>query len=432
MIQYVRRLTKPLEERQFSQLLYGLWSLFIVFCTTYATFSIPYDLVFQDTDPRYFSREIFISLLFTLDTVYSKMRLNTHQSVQLFEYQILQKYYQRWLFIDILAAIPFGLLPITHYAQLIHLLKLIKVLYLGFILSRIFIHFSNIILMAQITYWAALLSHWLSCGWALLQGTIGDPYTTYVSSLYWVVATMTTVGYGDITPDSDAQRLYAIFTMLLGYSLIGYLIGSIAGILTKKNPAREKYLQNLDQLSNAVRYAKLPLDLQQRLHSYFIFKLERGIGYDETSFADELPPGLRAEVSLYFRQEVIERVPLFSEAPDNFILDIAEHLEERIIPAGDVLFNIGDPGQYMYFIAKGEVEVYVDEDEEPIKTLKDGDYFGEIALFNDSPRTATVRAITYCDLYLLNKRTFLSVFSKYPEVVSKIQRMAEQRENSSD
>merc|ERR1719181_203213 len=57
----------------------------------------------------------------------------------------------------------------------------------------------------------------------LSQGEVAD---AYVASLYWAFTTMTTVGYGDFTPDSSYERLFAIFAMMVGATVFGYIIGS--------------------------------------------------------------------------------------------------------------------------------------------------------------------------------------------------------------
>ena len=396
--------------------------------TTFGSFIIPYSLVHQDPNTMFYYRETALTILFTVDIIFSRNRLKENQSIQLLEIRILGSYYKRWLILDIIAAIPFALfipLPVLEYLRFF---KLVKVGYLAFILARTHLHFSSTLLVAQVLYWTMLLAHWLSCGWLYVKGIAGNVSTgDYIEALYWTVSTLTTVGYGDITPDNNAERIYAILTMILGYSLMGYLIGSIAGILTKKNPTWENYLENLEQLTNATRHAQLPLDLQQRIHAYFLYKLERKLGYDESSFIKELPQGLRAEVSLHFRQEIIEEVPLFKDAPDAFILEIAQHLTEHIIPAGECIFKVGDVANKMYFISTGSVNVFSEHQKTPIAILKAGDYFGEIALFNDTPRTATVRASTYCDLYSLNKDIFRKIFDRYPEVQAKIFEKAEIR-----
>jgi voltage-gated potassium channel len=81
----------------------------------------------------------------------------------------------------------------------------------------------------------------------------------------------------------------------------------------------------------------------------------------------------------------------------------------------------------MYFVSRGELEVVSKDGQTVFSTLTDGDFFGEIALILKQPRTASVRATTYCDLYRLDRELFERVLSHYPEVAAKIQERAEER-----
>jgi len=83
-------------------------------------------------------------------------------------------------------------------------------------------------------------------------------------------------------------------------------------------------------------------------------------------------------------------------------------------PAGHVIFRQEDPGDRAYFIRSGTVEVVREEDGSIAATLGQGDYFGEMALLNDSPRNATVRAASSVELAVLGKRNFLSMLKLVP------------------
>jgi voltage-gated potassium channel len=63
-----------------------------------------------------------------------------------------------------------------------------------------------------------------------------------------------------------------------------------------------------------------------------------------------------------------------------------------------------------------------------LNTITEGDFFGEIALLFSQPRTASVRAVDYCDLYTLDKDTFDRVLSRYPDFTAHIRDMAYQRQ----
>jgi CRP-like cAMP-binding protein len=63
----------------------------------------------------------------------------------------------------------------------------------------------------------------------------------------------------------------------------------------------------------------------------------------------------------------------------------------------------------------------------PYLSLKDGDFFGEIALLSSQPRTASVRTLDYCDMYTIDRDTFEKVLSHYPEIAKNIREIAKTR-----
>ena len=81
----------------------------------------------------------------------------------------------------------------------------------------------------------------------------------------------------------------------------------------------------------------------------------------------------------------------------------------------------------MYLVIKGELIVYKNENPDQKFYLKEGDFFGELALLNNKPRNANVMAITYVDLYVLKRDVFEFVLSRHPELAKKIQDTAATR-----
>jgi glucose-6-phosphate 1-dehydrogenase len=109
---------------------------------------------------------------------------------------------------------------------------------------------------------------------------------------------------------------------------------------------------------------------------------------------------------------VLEKVPLFSGCSAVFLHGLALVLKAAVFGAGDTIFEKGDPGSEMYFVARGEVEI-VDGDT-AVVTLGEGSFFGEKSLLLSEPRSATVRARTQCDLYVLEKPDFMKVLRDHP------------------
>jgi CRP-like cAMP-binding protein len=143
-----------------------------------------------------------------------------------------------------------------------------------------------------------------------------------------------------------------------------------------------------------------------------------------------LPPNLRVEISLVLKREFIQKVPFLKGAGQELIRELALALRPVIFMPGDYIFRAGNIGRQMYFISQGTVEVFSPDGRTMYATLQEGDFFGEIALLFSQPRTANVRAVTYCDLYALDKETFGHILTHYPNFMQHIQERAQRRRDN--
>jgi voltage-gated potassium channel len=336
------------------------------------------------------------------------------------------KYYFS-LIIDLISAIPFFMFFPNSILQLFKLLKLIKIAQILRFWKQKFLRVSDFLSLGFFAFWILILVHWFSCGWIVLYKfkEAQQNADKYLTSLYWCVQTFTTVGYGDITPQNNEQLIYSIVVMLFGVGVYGYLIGNVASILSKRDPAKAQFFRNLEKLKAFINYRYLPSNLQKRLRDYYTYIWKNKLGYDESSFLSELPVGLKNEVSLYLKRDMIKKISLFQHIDDNFLREVSVRMKPLIFTPGDFVFKKGDKGNEMYFVIKGNLEVVSDTG--AINTLSDGDFFGEIALFQKVERTASVRAVTYSDLYILERDVFEKLLSRYPEIEKEIKKTAEQR-----
>jgi Cyclic nucleotide-binding domain len=109
------------------------------------------------------------------------------------------------------------------------------------------------------------------------------------------------------------------------------------------------------------------------------------------------------------RAGALDEIALFAPLTNVLRERIATQLEILDVAAGDVVVYQGEYGDSFYAVEAGTLEVSVDGRQ--VRSLGAGDFFGEIALLADSPRTATVRAATDCRLWVLPRRAFLSVLT---------------------
>jgi hypothetical protein len=112
---------------------------------------------------------------------------------------------------------------------------------------------------------------------------------------------------------------------------------------------------------------------------------------------------------------LLSRLAIFRPLPPATINQLASGLIAVHATVGEQIIREGDSGDRFYVIAKGDVDVA--SDGRQVATLGKGDYFGEIALLRDIPRTATVTAKTAVDLYALERDEFLSAVTGHPASV---------------
>ena len=107
---------------------------------------------------------------------------------------------------------------------------------------------------------------------------------------------------------------------------------------------------------------------------------------------------------------LVDAVPMFAPLPIAAKEYMARRLVSVPVSAGDVVIRAGDPGDRFYIVADGEFDVLADGAD---RKMGGGDYFGEIALLRDVPRTATVRAVVDGQLYALERADFLAAVTSH-------------------
>ncbi len=117
--------------------------------------------------------------------------------------------------------------------------------------------------------------------------------------------------------------------------------------------------------------------------------------------------------------ESLRNIPLFSGVGDEDLLDVAALLIERRFPKHKTIVEEGLPGDYMYVICEGRVQVSKLSDdgrEKILEFLDTGDFFGEMSLLDNAPRSASCRALAETRVLALSRNDFLHAMRKSPDL----------------
>ncbi len=185
-------------------------------------------------------------------------------------------------------------------------------------------------------------------------------------SMWWSLATLTTVGYGDVVPVTVGGKIFGAITMVLAIGMLALPTGVIA-----------------------------------------------------TGFANEIR---KHEFIVTWR--LIAKVPLFSDLDAAQIADIAGLLTPLVVPPRHAVVRLGEQAESMFFIVSGEVEVEITPN--PVK-LREGDFFGEMGILRNSVRMADVISLSDCQLLELTKENFHELIVTHPDLGDHVRAVMESR-----
>ena len=141
---------------------------------------------------------------------------------------------------------------------------------------------------------------------------------------------------------------------------------------------------------------------------------------DEDPIVAELRPGGRStlkEGSMLLVEKVLmlKTVPMFAQTSDELLAEVAQALEIVDLPAGTLIFGTGDVGESMFIVVRGRVRVF--SGSETLRTLGEREIFGELALLDPSPRSASVETVEDTRLFRLDEETFSQLMAGSLEIV---------------
>jgi len=112
--------------------------------------------------------------------------------------------------------------------------------------------------------------------------------------------------------------------------------------------------------------------------------------------------------------ELIRKVPLFSKLDKKGLADVAHIADELDLPKGKMMAEEGDRGREFFVLLEGEADVT--KGDRSINRLQEGDFFGEIALVTQMPRTASVTATSDVRVLVITERDFAALLKRAPQV----------------
>ena len=208
----------------------------------------------------------------------------------------------------------------------------------------------------------------------------------YVTSMYWAITTMSSVGYGDITPKTDTERLAAFCMMVIGGSAYGFLIGSIAAVVGYVDAHTRVQNERMEAILTYMRQRHFPKSLQRRIKRFYRkFYAERS-AMGEANVLSELPTGLKNEVALFLVHELVAKCIVFADVNVVNLSTITSMIKPVMIDGGDAIVSVGEEILDLFVVSRGgavALEVNLTRSAPRIlRELRKGDVFGAEAILH--------------------------------------------------
>jgi len=386
--------------------------------------------------------------------------------------EIAKDYLKGWFWLDMITSIPFdkmitktkgfgfsSIAKVLKIFRIARLLKLLRMLHLAKQLSKWgdttdsstarirLVKFSTAILITGHTcacFWVGIANFYRlsesertydnfygynASSWVVrFQNTWQkDVFQLYLRAIYFTFTTLTTVGYGDISPVLPLEVIFTIFLLLGGSTMFGFIIGNVASLMTREDEHIAMIKDKMATVSNYMKYRKLPDKLATRIRRHYEYSWKRAQTSKESEILAELPHALRTECALFIHGDVIAQVDFLKNLTKNVKASLVTRLKPLLAAAGEEVVTEDLFGNEMYVIWKGKLNIVIDishfdnkqdASEVSIESLTQGGYFCDYAIIMDQAKhPASVKADANCDLLVLPRQDFLHFGEEFPLAV---------------
>jgi CRP-like cAMP-binding protein len=115
---------------------------------------------------------------------------------------------------------------------------------------------------------------------------------------------------------------------------------------------------------------------------------------------------------------LVRRVPIFKELRDDFIVRLASVMDELSFPGNYTIFNAGDEGRSLYIVVSGKVKIHIGKQQ--LAIFPKGESFGEMAVFDAQPRSASATTLETCECLELTQEQLYEAIDETPEIAVNI------------
>ncbi|CAK9072117.1 unnamed protein product [Durusdinium trenchii] len=306
--------------------------------------------------------------------------------------KIVKHYLVGWFLLDAVAAIPWTWIGDSSVAQVTRGLKVVRLIRLARLLrlaklrqiteaaetylegnyaAELFMGFGKVLLLlSAVAHWGACFWHAVGSqqgGWVAeleedYRGNENKVFARYTWSLYFTLTTLTTVGYGDITPVTTEECRWVLLLLLTSAVIFSGLLGMLSDLVASVNKEHRIVAAKKRQLARYMSWRAVPKTLLCKVRRYFLFKWGAQKDYDlyEEELKKALTPTLRSELCYHIYKEVLNAAPFLAwmRGHTACVKSLATSVRSGFHDCGDFLFRAGEEVKDIFILLAGTTILY--------------------------------------------------------------------------
>ncbi|KAL0323912.1 UNVERIFIED_CONTAM: Potassium channel AKT1 [Sesamum calycinum] len=272
--------------------------------------------------------------------------------------------------------------------------------------------------IAKLTCVTLFSVHLAACIFYLLADRYKDPKQTwiglsienfhemplwnkYVTSIYWSIVTLTTIGYGDLHPVNSGEMIFDVLYMFFSIGLASYIIGNMTNLIVETTFKTRKFRETINAASGFAKRNQLPARLQDQMIAHMTLKYRTDSeGLEQQETLDALPKAIRSSISHFLFYSLIDKVYLFRGVSNDLLFQLVSEMRPEYFPPKEDIILQNEAPTDLYILVNGAVVV---------GELKTGDVCGEVGVLCYRPQIFTVRTKRLSQLLRLNRTALMNI-----------------------